>query len=153
MCFCVMVVVGCIEQTQAATDVLFGCSWNVRATIALHLDVYPTLCMAVCQKKGWKKQIRCGLMVGWWLDYVILKVFSSLYGSMLELFFFWLTLRLRLCVGYGGLGLLEYQSYFVVSNEDALHLLAPSVGFVFHWSPCKGFLALWPAKHFRKGWI
>lgn len=91
MCFCVMVVVGCIEQTQAATDVLFGCSWNVRATIALHLDVYPTLCMAVCQKKGWKKQIRCGLMVGWWLDYVILKVFSSLYGSMLELFFIFLA--------------------------------------------------------------
>lgn len=81
---------------------------------------------------------------------MILEVFSNLLWW--NIFFFWLTLGLRLCVGLGGPGLLEYQSYFVVSNEDALHLLAPSVEFVFHWSPFKGFLVLWPAKHFREGY-
>lgn len=72
---------------------------------------------------------------------------------MMEHFFFLANLQVEAVCWLGGPGLLEYQSYFVVSNEDALHLLALSVGFVFHWSPFKGFLVLWPAKHFRKGWI
>ena len=80
-----------------------------------------------------------GLMVG-------LDDFRSLFQpSMMEHLFFLANPRVEAVCWFGRSwppGIPE----FVVSNEDAFHLLAPSVGFVFHWSPFRGFLVLWPAK-------
>lgn len=74
---------------------------------------------------------------------MILEVFSNLLWW--NIFFFLANPRVEAVCWFGRSwppGIPE----FVVSNEDAFHLLAPSVGFVFHWSPFRGFLVLWPAK-------